>query len=206
MASTKKYGKKSSALLPNASDDVHDHLAHYVQETNRLEAAYASLHKQFYHLKEKWEASHLTLEILLSHMSEGMMFVTQAGLITLLNPAAADLLSCSVESIVQRPYAACFADYLFGFSMRQEINELEKHRRVFLTLCQAKEIEVSTSPIPGKGLLLLLSNEPSNNNCKKAYPKAKGCRNWVKWLPRSLMKFATLWEESRVLHIYSKEI
>lgn len=166
MASIKKNAKCTSALLNTTPEQLH--WMHYIQETERLEAAYASLHTQFYHLKEKWEASHLTLEKLIFHMSEGMMFVTQRGIIALFNPAAANLLSCPTDTVLQRPYTECFSDDLFGFSMCQELVEPGRHRRVFLTLCGGKDIEVSTSYIPEKGVLLLLSNRTEQQQLQKS--------------------------------------
>ena len=171
MASTKKSGRNNSVLLNTTPDKVH--WMHYIQETERLEAAYASLRTQFYQLKEKWEASHLTLEKLIFHMSEGMMFVTQAGTITLFNPAAATLLGCLAETVLQRAYAECFLDNLFGFSMSQELNESGRHRRIFLTLCGEKDIEVSTSSIPEKGILLLLSNRTEQQQLQKSLSQAE---------------------------------
>ena len=171
MASTKKNGKNNSVLLNTKPDEVH--WTHYIQETKRLEAAYASLHTQFHHLKEKWEASHLTLEKLIFHMSEGMMFVTQAGIIALFNPAAATILDCPLESVLQHSYTECFSDNLFGFSMRQELIESGRHRRIFLTLCGEKDIEVSTSSIPEKGILLLLSNRTEQQQLQKSLSQAE---------------------------------
>ncbi len=171
MASTKKSGKNNSVPLKKTPDEVH--WTHYLQETERLEAAYTSLHTQFYHLKEKWESSHLTLEKLIFHMSEGMMFVNQVGIIALFNPAAAALLGCPIETVLQRSYSDCFSDNLFGFSMSQELIESGRHRRIFLTLCGEKDIEVSTSIVPEKGILLLLSNRTEQQKLQKSLSQAE---------------------------------
>lgn len=173
MASTKKNGKNNSVPLKNAPEELLWKLAHYAQETERLEAAYTSLHAQFYDLKEKWEASHLTLEQVIAHMSDGMMFVSQEGIITLFNPAAAVLTGCPCETVLQHSYAECFSDDLFGFSMQEALSKPGRHQRIFLTLGEEREIEISTSPIPGKGILLLLTNRAEQQQLQKSLSQAE---------------------------------
>ncbi|MFC2049270.1 nitrogen regulation protein NR(II), partial [Chlamydiota bacterium] len=143
------------------------------QESERLEAAYAGLRTQFHDLKEKWEASHQTLQQLIAYMSDGLMFVSKEGTITLFNPAASALLGVPTESVLQRPCEECFSDHLFGFSMHEALTTEGSHQRIFLTLCEEKEIEVSTSPVPGKGILLLLSNRTEQQKLQKSLSQAE---------------------------------
>lgn len=142
----------------NGAHQFQTALSFYSEETKRVEAAYAQLQKQFYTLKEQFESSLQTLEAIVTHLSDGLIFISKEGNITLFNPAAADLIGCDAAPLLSAPYWDHFSDALFGFSMREALQERASHKRIFVTLCEERELEVSTSLIPEKGILLLLSN------------------------------------------------
>ena len=143
-------------------------LEHYSCETRKLESAYAQLEKQFYELKQKLETSHQTLEQIISHMSEGLLFVTKQGVITLLNAAAAGMLACQDMHLLNTSYWEQFPDDFFGFSMRESLQTPCMHQRIFLTLNESQEIDVSTSSIPDQGILLLLSDRNEQQKLHKS--------------------------------------
>jgi len=156
--------------------DLNEKLADYSQEVERLESAYAHLQKQFYELKEKWHASHQTLEQIIIHMNDGLMFVTKEGKISLFNPAAAEMLDYSHKIIMHRSYWEHFPDAFFGFSMQEALQKTTLHQRIFLNLNDEKEIEVSTSSVPEKGLLLLICNRIEQKKLEEGLNQAERLR------------------------------
>ena len=153
-------------MEPNS--DILLKLAHYSQETKRLEGACSHLQQQFYELKEKHEASHQTLEQIVAHMSDGLMFVSNNGIVTLFNPAAAELTGLSKEVVLHTSFWDHFSDRVFGFSMEEALKKPTGHRRIFLTLGASQEVEVSTSSVPEKGVLLLLCNRTEQQKLQKS--------------------------------------
>jgi PAS domain S-box-containing protein len=147
--------------------DLNNKLAHYSREARLLEAAYASLQEQFYALKEKLESSRQTLEQMVTYISDGLMFITVEGKITLVNPAAAELIGHTCDRMVHGEYWDHFPDHFFGFSMREALKKSSFHQRIFLTLNDEKEIEVSTSSIPQKGVVLLLCDRTEQQRLEK---------------------------------------
>ncbi len=129
----------------------------FAQKALQLEFAYDALQRQFLTLKDTLQGSLQTLEKIVMHMNDGLMFVSLDGQITLFNPAAAQILEADLEAILNGRYWDHFSDTLFGFSIKKALSTLNSHQRVFLTLNNAKEIEVSTSIVPEKGLLLMIS-------------------------------------------------
>lgn len=150
-------------------------LSSYVLESKKLEAAYAKLQRQFYELKENLNTSHQTLEQIITHMAEGLIFIKKNGQLSLLNPAACDLLGTSKEKLVDSHYSDHFSDQLFGFSMKEELDSLTQHRRIFLKL-GGRELEVSSSPVPDRGLLLLLRNRIDLHKLEKGFNQSERLR------------------------------
>lgn len=169
MSAIKKNGKKSFVLQA----DLNNKLASYSKEAKRLESAYANLQKQFYELKEKLKSSHQTLEQIITHMTDGLIFVTKEGEVSLFNPAAGEVLGCACETIMQGYYWDHFSDVLFGFSMKEALQKTSVHQRIFLNLDEEREIEVSTSSIPEKGLLLLISNRIEQQKLERGLNQAE---------------------------------
>ena len=158
--------------MEDPTPDIQLALASHVRETKRLEEAYAHLQHAFYSLKEKLESSHNTLEKITTHMSEGLIFVTIEGTISLFNPAAGELTGYLPEKILHSPYDAHFSDSLFGFSMQKAVQHQGLHQRIFLTLNDEKELEVSTSFIPEQGVLLLLTDRSEQQKLAKSLSHA----------------------------------
>lgn len=142
-------------------------------EVKQLELAYCRLQTQFEELKGNLHASHQTLEQIITFMSDGLMFVTIDGIISLFNPAAATLTGLSPELLVGLSYSHHFSDRFFGFSMKQNLQHFFGPQRIFLTLNDTIEIEVSTSTIPDKGILLLLRNRSENKTLEKGQDQAE---------------------------------
>lgn len=156
MPSIKSTDVKLSDKKSESENPLEDSLALYRAHTSSLELAYSALKREFQALKASQEASLRTLELIISHLPEGLVFITQEGVVTLFNPAAQSILDLPGSPPLQTPYAQIFADTLFGFSMAQALSGKPGHKRIILTLNEEKEIEISTSHIPDLGLLLLL--------------------------------------------------
>lgn len=126
-------------------------VALFSQETARLEAAYRDLQAEFSRL-------HRHLSMIASHMSEGLIFISCEGIIDLFNEAAAQMLGVD-PSLNHSSYWQHFSDTLFGFSVKDILKGAPKKEKSRLTLTSesfTREIELSSSFIPEKGLLLLL--------------------------------------------------
>jgi len=67
-------------------DDLQLQLSLYAQQTAQLEAAYLQLKSEFEQLKSK-----LALQEIVSHISDGLIFISLDGVITLFNQAAATI-------------------------------------------------------------------------------------------------------------------
>lgn len=107
----------------------------FCQETGRLEGAYSNLKKDFQEanvelaetnqklsLKVK-ELGQLTsyLETILTHISQGLIFIDLSGKITLFNPAAYQIFSPSSPEVVGKNFLDLFPDTLFGFSLTRAL-------------------------------------------------------------------------------------
>lgn len=143
-------------------------LEKYTQELTKLESAYFHLHKHFIDLKENLETSLQTLNSIINHISEGLIFIKIDGSIALFNPAATLLTGISASLALQSSYSTLFSDYFFGFSMVEALATPNLHRRIFLTLKEECDVEVSTSCIPKKGLVLILTNRTEQQKLQKS--------------------------------------
>jgi len=153
--------------------DLESKLASFSKETQQLEWAYNALQKQFYELKEKLESSHQMLEQIVFCMTDGLLFITLEGKIALFNPAAAELLDVEQTSILQCDYHRHFDDHLFGFSMKEALTQPSAHKRALLTLDNGKDLEISASQVPGKGIVLLLSNRSEQQKLAKSLQQSE---------------------------------
>ncbi len=57
--------------------DLYLQVALFTQETKRLQDAHLKLQKQFEALRTKLDTSRQTLEQIITHMSDGLLFVTK---------------------------------------------------------------------------------------------------------------------------------
>lgn len=133
----------------------------FSQESARLESAYSELHNQFKQVREKLEASQQTWEQIVAHMSDGLIFISQEGVITLFNHPASQMTRIPKEQCVGANYQEYFSDLFFGFSLQEALVNPPQHQRIMLTLFDeesAQEVEIALSSVPGKGILLLLTD------------------------------------------------
>ena len=107
----------------------------FCQETSRLEQAYSSLQEEFKsvnlaldntnkELESKvFELNRIThyLENILSHISQGLMFVGFNGIITTFNDAFETMLGINKSEVIGKKYDTLFKDEMFGFSVKQAL-------------------------------------------------------------------------------------
>lgn len=135
----------------------------FSEETARLEKAYSQLKAQFLEVNEKLEDSHAKLthkvdelhvlstylDNILSHMSQGLLFIDKEGLITSYNKAAEEILEISKEAVLYQPYILNFADTAFGFSMKEALTShyppLPSHCTLMFSGNRKKVIEIAAS-------------------------------------------------------------
>lgn len=145
----------------------------FALETERLHKAYRNLHRQFGKVNRKLEDTNerlkrkvhelhaLTdyLDNILSHMSQGLLFINKEGYITTYNKAAEALLEKPKEQVCFQDFQNNFDNSLFGYSMRKALKEKKAPKTTHISLIFAdgrqKEIETSSTLI-FDGLILLL--------------------------------------------------
>ncbi len=146
-------------------DSLLSTLSHLSQENGRLAAAHQHLLEEFQSLKLQLYNSLKTLELIVAHLSEGLLFVTLEGRVSLYNPAAEKLLQLPQSQVQGNLFWDSFADDFLGFSLKASLQSNSPHHSIFLTMenfeeekpkTQVKEIELSTSFVPEQGLLILL--------------------------------------------------
>ncbi|MFN0064878.1 MAG: two-component system sensor histidine kinase NtrB [Chlamydiales bacterium] len=124
--------------------------------TPDLKRLYQKLEEKVADLGARLEESHLILE----HISEGILFVTKEGVVSLFNPALERLTAVDRKAILHRPFAHYFDDELFGFSMQNALSS-STHHRSLLTLQtpqEEREVEVSATPIQNRGVAVLVQD------------------------------------------------
>ena len=130
-------------------------------ETRRLEKSYLSLRREFQSLQGQLRESLETLESIVAHIPEGLIYIDGEGIITIYNQAVSRLLEKTKDEVVFKPFVTVFSDNLFGFSVKEAIKGQTPPSLSLLTLQKGGEefeVEVSLSKIPGEkgGLILLL--------------------------------------------------
>jgi PAS domain S-box-containing protein len=149
----------------------------FSEETEQLKASYQKLQLEFQKVNAELEITHQKLlgkasELntlsqylgsVLKHISQGLIFITNQGLILSFNEAAQKLLQ--KEDLLHKRYAHHFRDDFFGFSMQDALYFGLSHPLSYITLTLSdgskREIEITTSFIyegsaPYQGILLLL--------------------------------------------------
>lgn len=154
--------------MKEESNDLHLQVALFSQETERLEEAHQKLQQQFETVRAKLDASHQTLEQIITHISDGLIFVTQNGTITLYNPAAAVITGVSQEHVLGQSFWEYFSDDLFGFPLAHALKNGQTPGRILLSLSNGREIEVAPASIPEKGVLLLLNDRTELKQLEKS--------------------------------------
>jgi PAS domain S-box-containing protein len=149
----------------------------FSEETDKLKVSYQKLQQEFQKVNGELELTHQKLlakaqELntlsqylgsVLKHISQGLIFITNQGLILSFNDAAQKLLQ--KEDLLQKRYAHHFRDDFFGFSMQDALYYGLSHPLSYITLTLSdgskREIEITTSFIyegqaPYQGIILLL--------------------------------------------------
>ena len=165
-----KKEKRSSVSTMESSSHL---INHYALETQKLEVSYARLQHKFHELKTTLEETLETLQQVINHLSEGMIFIEKNGTIALLNPAAAALTGHPSQAARGKKYWELFPDHFFGFSMAEELLQLKTRRHLFLTLEGDIDVEVSASAIPNKGIALLIFNRTEQQKMQKSLSQAE---------------------------------
>lgn len=148
--------------------DLHLQVALFSKETERLEEAHEKLQKQFESLKAKLDASHQTLEQIVNHMSDGLVFITQKGSIALYNLAAAAITGVPQNEAIGTSFWQHFSDTLFGFPLGNALKCGHTPGRIVLSLSNGREIEAAPAVIPQKGILLLLNDRTQLKQLEKS--------------------------------------
>lgn len=134
----------------------------FSEETSRLQNSYRELQQEFKELNLKLQESNRTLERILQHISEGIIFVTIDGRITHFNTAAGIITGYNQTQVLGGYYWDYFSDTLFGFSMSEALKKGIEKSIALLTLKYnnlEKELEVSTTWIHNQGIFLLLQDK-----------------------------------------------
>lgn len=154
--------------MKEESIDLHNQVDFFSKETKRLEEAHEQLQKRFNELKAKFDASHQTLEQIVSHMSDGLIFVTQKGIVALYNPAAEAITDIPQEEVLGTPFWDHFPDDFFGFPLGNALKNSRTPGRILLSLSNGREIEAAPAAIPEKGMLLLLNDRTELKQLEKS--------------------------------------
>lgn len=93
----------------------------FCQETARLEASYATLKEELHAANLELEETNARLHSILSHITQGLLFLDLEGRIGTLNPAGEALLGLKHPEIEGKFYNNVFEDALFGFSMQKAL-------------------------------------------------------------------------------------
>lgn len=148
--------------------DLHLQVDLFARETQRLEEAYQKLQTQFDNLRTKLDASLQTLEQIVAHMSDGLLFITEKGIISLYNPAAAKIMGIAQKEVLETFFWDHFSDSLFGFPLGNALKKGLTPGRILLTLSNGREVEVAPSYIPEKGILILLNDRTELKQLEKS--------------------------------------
>jgi len=152
------------------SEELASAFALFSQETAKLEALYQNLQEEFQTIHAKLEHSLSTVESILTHISEGLIFIALDGRISLFNHAAAKVTGLSPQEVLSTSFWDHFPDTFFGFSM-QQMTKLKGSRLSFLSLKQEDktyELELSLSCVPSKGIFLLLRDITEKRRLEQA--------------------------------------
>ncbi len=99
-------------------EEAHNRLKDEIQRVNlELEAANQRLSRKVHEL----DISTHYLKKILSHMSQGLLFINLAGIITTCNKAVETILGVQAMEILFCRFDKCFKDDVFGFSMNEAL-------------------------------------------------------------------------------------
>lgn len=133
----------------------------------QLEEAEHRLEYEFERLRSKLKTSHQ----IITHISDGLLFVTLEGIISLYNPAASAI--TGVEGVVGSLFWDRFSDTLFGFPLGIALKTGRVPGRIVLELSNGKEIEVAPTFIQDEGILLLLNDRTELKQLEKSLEESE---------------------------------
>jgi signal transduction histidine kinase len=144
----------------------------FSEETARLDAAYGELRQQFRAVNKKLEETNsrlsnkvqelhvLTsyLDNILSHMSQGLLFIDIEGNLTTYNQSAESILEKPRNEVLFQPFKEHFNDTILGFSIQSALSEKQAPRHSYATITfpdgKKRELEIETT---------FLLQKPSNS-------------------------------------------
>ncbi len=144
----------------------------FCQETSRLEVAYKELKDEFGKVNIELDKTNHQLESkveelnrlsgylgsILSHISQGLMYIKFDGTITTFNEAFEAILGKSKKEVEGKRYDALFPDKFFGFSMKEALISKIAYPFTRVTIGKEKErfYEVECSLNGADGLIVLM--------------------------------------------------
>lgn len=152
-------------------DKIESALALFSSKTKKIESTYTSLYRDFKNFQKRWKHSYLALQNIITHMSDGVMFIALSGVITLYNPSIEKILELKYEEIKGRLFSDIFSDQFFGFSLRDLFNRPSQRIRIRALLHQnqqKKELEVTASNIPEYGVMLIIKDLTETKKLEQA--------------------------------------
>lgn len=152
----------------------------FTKETSQLKASYQTLQDEFKKLQSTCDSSTAALSSIVDSMSEGLIFISIHGTIELFNDAACQLIGLSIEKALHSSYGDHFSDDFFGFSMEHALNGAPVARKAFLSWTIGNhlvDVEISSSVIPKKGILVLLTDLTLQKHLEKTIARNERLRD-----------------------------
>jgi signal transduction histidine kinase len=180
----------SSSNLPHDSFSLEQAFKQFSLETERLEMTYRNLEERFKAVQLTLQESNTRLsgklaeldfvsrylEVILHHISQGIIFLDLNGIVTTYNAAAQQILQIPEKDFLFRPFTNFFEDTFLNFSLQEAFASKQCPKTSFLSWNQngsTKELEVEatfvatshqayplahrqSATLPIQGLLLLL--------------------------------------------------
>lgn len=160
----------------NSAPPLSQQIALLLEHTHTLEREYRTLREELRFAHLSLEHTHTTLQALLSHLSDGLLFLHPDGKIIHYNQAAALLTGTPREEALGSSFWDIFCDNLFGFSLKESLSTHRAPHQLLLTLSNGKELAVTTSWIPpDRGLLLLLHDRTALVQLERSVQQQERC-------------------------------
>jgi signal transduction histidine kinase len=137
-------------------------LKHFSVETERLESLYRSLEDHFISVQSTLHETQTKLygklaelnftmsylDTILSHISQGILFIDLKGIVTTYNSAAVEMFEIGANQLLFHPIWDFFSDSAFGFSFKEALRSGGPPKRFFVTwsrLERKMELEIETT-------------------------------------------------------------
>ncbi len=180
-------GLKKAAKEANSPGEGAEKMATPL-DTQRLEKDFQRINQRLSRKTHELDVSTYYLKKILSHMSQGLLFINLAGTITTCNKAAEIILGVQALEILFCHFETCFKDDFFGFSMSEALanrkvpsmrttelgteepcrREIEIEARIILNDdCEAISERWDESLDPAQGMILLLRDVTVERQLKR---------------------------------------